>query len=410
MQKRLCLISLAVALLLLFVYSAEAQRKGKVTPKKKELENIRGKIRLYEKKIVESTKKESVSLEALDNLEKQNFKTRQMIKNLSNEIEKNNREISATGQMIESATQRLNHIVNEYSHFVRSFYMQGRMHDIELLLTASSFNEMLVRYEYLKSFTDRARTDVENINLERQQLTSLKESLSQKLTKQKALLSEQNKEEKALALRIAEHKSLISKLRKDKKIYAEQLQRSKKAAEQLENLIHQMIAEENATKERAKKREVGNSRITTGEDYRSSSTPIPAALSTIKGRLPWPVSTGRIIAKFGEQENPVLKTVTLNYGIDISVPENSPVRCVANGEVARIFWLPTFGNLIIVNHQNGLRTVYAHLSDIFVKEGEKVQSGEEIGTCGESLGGSVLHFEVWVDKNKQDPEAWLAKK
>ncbi|MGC8654052.1 MAG: murein hydrolase activator EnvC family protein [Candidatus Kryptoniota bacterium] len=399
-----------MALLLLFVYSAEAQRKGKVTPKKKELENIREKIRLYEKKIVESTKKESVSLEALDNLEKQNFKTRQMIKNLSNEIEKNNREISATGQMIESATQRLNHIVNEYSHFVRSFYMQGRMHDIELLLTASSFNEMLVRYEYLKSFTDRARTDVENINLERQQLTSLKENLSQKLTKQKALLSEQNKEEKALALRIAEHKSLISKLRKDKKIYAEQLQRSKKAAEQLENLIHQMIAEENAAKERAKKREVGNSRITTGEDYRSSSTPIPAALSTIKGRLPWPVSTGRIIAKFGEQENPVLKTVTLNYGIDISVPENSPVRCVANGEVARIFWLPTFGNLIIVNHQNGLRTVYAHLSDIFVKEGEKVQSGEEIGTCGESLGGSVLHFEVWVDKNKQDPEAWLAKK
>ena len=409
MRKRLCLISLAAVLLLFFNYSAGAQQKAKVTPKKRELENIRGKIRLYEKKIAESTKKENVSLGALDNLEKQNFKTRQMIKDLSIEIKKNDGEISSTQQMIENATNKLNHIVDEYAHFVRSFYMQGRMHDIELLLTASSLNEMLVRYEYLRSFTERTKIDLKNINLEREKLTSLKEMLTQKLIKQKALLSEKNNEEKMLARRIVEHKNLIAKLRRDKRVYAEQLQRNKKAAEQLQNLIQQMIAEENAARERTKQRETNKSRPDYGS-FRSSSAPISASLSTIKGRLPWPVSTGKVVTKFGEQENPVLKTVTLNYGIDISVPENSPVKCVADGEVARIFWLPTFGNLVIINHQNGLRTVYAHLSDIFVKEGEKVQTGEEIGTCGESLGGSILHFEVWVDKNKQDPEAWLAKK
>lgn len=410
MQKRLCLISLAVVVLTFLTFSAEAQTKGKVTPKKRELENIRGKIKLYEKKIAENTRKENISLDALDNLEKQNFNTRQMIKRLSNEIKKNDQEISATQQMIEVATNRLNHIVDEYSRFVRSFYMQGRMHDIELLLTASSFNEMLVRYEYLRSFTERTKIDLENINSEKDKLTLLKERLSQKLTQQKALLSEKSDEERVLTRRIAEHRNLIAKLRRDKRVYAEQLQRSKKAAVQLENLIQQMIAEENAAKASAKRREISKSRIVTNEDYGSSSAPVPARLSTIKGRLPWPVSTGKVITKFGEQENPVLKTVTLNYGIDISVPENSPVKCVADGEVARIFWLPTFGNLIIINHQNGLRTVYAHLSDIFVKEGERVRTGEEIGTCGESLGGSILHFEVWVDTNKQDPEAWLAKK
>lgn len=410
MQRKLSLISLLVVALLLFCHSVEAQRKSKVTPKKKELENIRGKIRMYEKKIAESTKKETISLETLDNLEKQNFKTRQVIKNLSNEIRKNYDEISVTQQMIEHATYKLNRIINEYSNFVRSFYIQGRMHDIELILTASSFNEMLVRYEYLRSFTERTKLDLKNINLERVQLTSLKERLSQKLFQQRALLSEKNNEEKMLARRIIEHKNLIAKLRRDKKIYAEQLTRSKKAAEQLQTLIQNMIAEENAARERAKQKEISKSRVTNNEDFHSRSLLTSTALSTIKGKLPWPVQIGRVVTKFGEQENPVLKTVTLNYGIDIAVPENSPVNCVADGEVARIFWLPTFGNLVIINHQNGLRTVYAHLSDIFVKEGEKVKTGEEIGTCGESFGGSLLHFEVWVDKNKQDPEAWLAKR
>ena len=98
------------------------------------------------------------------------------------------------------------------------------------------------------------------------------------------------------------------------------------------------------------------------------------------------------MAKFGEQENPILKTVTLNYGIDIAVPENSQVRSVADGEVSRIFWLPSYGNLIIINNYNGVRTVYSHLADIFVKEGDKVKSGEPIGTVGESLGGSDSAF------------------
>jgi len=126
--------------------------------------------------------------------------------------------------------------------------------------------------------------------------------------------------------------------------------------------------------------------------------------------LPWPVSAGAVVAQFGNQIHPVLKTVTENTGIDIAVPVGTPVRTVADGEIAMIHWLPSYGNLIIVTHDGGFHTVYAHLSDIDVVEGEKVKEGSIIAKSGDSFSGSLLHFELWKEKEKQNPELWLAKR
>ncbi len=87
----------------------------------------------------------------------------------------------------------------------------------------------------------------------------------------------------------------------------------------------------------------------------------------------------------------------------------SPVSAVADGEVAKIFWLPSFGNLIIMNHNNGFRTVYAHLSDILVAEGQTIKEGDLIGESGESLDGPRIHFEIWKEREKQNPELWLSR-
>ena len=406
MRRRLFLISAILLSALCLAAFPQAKHKpagsAGLTKKKQELQRLRGNIKLYEKKIAESSRKESVSLGTLDKLEKQNLQTRQSIKKISSQIASNSQNIADVERKIDMASSRLSNLTDQYARFARSFYEQGRMHDLELILTASSINKMLVRYEYLKKFSDQTKLDMNSINSERDRLTGLKEQLRQRLAQQQNYLSQKSVEENKLASRIVEHRRLIGQLRKDKTIYAQQLKRSRNAAVELENLIRNLIAEEARKKQESK---------VSRENY-SSSTPaiVPKNLSVMKGRLPWPVNKGRVVAKFGEQENPVLKTITLNYGIDISVPENSQVRSVAYGEVSRIFWLPSYGNLVIIDNYNGLRTVYAHLSDIFVKEGDKVKAEEPIGTVGESLGGSILHFEVWLDKNKQDPETWLSRK
>jgi murein hydrolase activator len=99
----------------------------------------------------------------------------------------------------------------------------------------------------------------------------------------------------------------------------------------------------------------------------------------------------------------------MNTGIDIQVKAGSTVSTVADGEVSTILWYPSYGNLLIINHHNGYRTVYTHLAEISVTEGQRVKEGERIGTSGEAIDGPRLHFELWKEREKQNPEHWLGR-
>jgi murein DD-endopeptidase MepM/ murein hydrolase activator NlpD len=126
--------------------------------------------------------------------------------------------------------------------------------------------------------------------------------------------------------------------------------------------------------------------------------------------MTWPLQKGKIIRKFGENKNKNLNTVTLNYGIDIEAGKDKNVRSVAEGVIAAIDWLPGYGNVVIVSHKDSYRSVYSHLAEIFVNEGDKVKAGSVLAIVAEGLDGEVMHFEIWKSRDKQNPELWLAKR
>jgi len=115
------------------------------------------------------------------------------------------------------------------------------------------------------------------------------------------------------------------------------------------------------------------------------------------------------VAHFGNQTHPTLKTITQNTGIDIAASVGSPVSTVADGQISKILWLPSYGNLVIISHNGGYYTVYTHLAEISGAEGAKVKEGDVIGYTGEALNGPRLHFEIWKGKEKQNPEQWLGR-
>ncbi|MEN3038027.1 MAG: peptidoglycan DD-metalloendopeptidase family protein [Candidatus Kryptonium sp.] len=214
----------------------------------------------------------------------------------------------------------------------------------------------------------------------------------------KILVSQKEREEINLqASIIKEKREILAKIRKDKRNLQIQLERRKKAIKELEIVIAKLIEEERQRKLEEKKIDVEIPKI-------------EGNFAKLRGKLPWPVDNGKIVSRFGEQIHPTLKTITLNYGVDIAVPENSPVKAVADGIVSKIFWLPSFENIIIITHDGSFRTVYANLSDIFVSEGERVRSGQVIGRSGDSIEGSIVHFEIWYERQQQNPEIWLSKK
>ena len=135
---------------------------------------------------------------------------------------------------------------------------------------------------------------------------------------------------------------------------------------------------------------------------------VSADFDSAGGALPWPVRNGVVAHKFGVVQDKDLKIVTTNNGIDISVPASTQVRAVSGGKVVQIAFLPTFGNIVIIRHPKSYLTVYANLARLNVVKDELIKSQQLLGVSGRMAeGNSVVHFEIWKGRVKQNPAKWL---
>lgn len=375
-----------------------------IKAKEKELQKLRREINDYEKKIKKSERQEKATLETIGYYDRQNLLIRKLLRRLKEESNGLQKDIEAIRQNIGASEDQLRSLKNHYANYVTSAYKYGRLYDLELLLTSSSINQFAIRAEYLRRFSDQRSKDLDTIAAHKSHLEEESTALQTKLSQQQRLIAEKATEEKRIRKRTADKQKLLASIRKDKSSYKKELQRRKKDAADLAGIIADLIEKERI-------REAHEEALAKSEKRPPPEiAPAGLAFSGRRGRLPWPVSSGSIVSRFGNQIHPVLKTVTQNTGIDISVPTGTAVRAVAAGEVATISWLPSYGNLLILNHNNSFRTVYTHLSEITVTQGQKVSEGEVVGKSGESLAGPLLHFELWKERENQDPEVWLSKR
>ncbi len=245
--------------------------------------------------------------------------------------------------------------------------------------------------------------------------------LQDKLQHERLLISEKTLEEHNLNKTFAARRTVLKKIRQDKTMFKKQLSRKTEAYGQIEQIIADLIEKERIRKEHE---EAERRAKELAEAHKREKKILPASPSLPepeegnagenfglkKGKLRWPVKNGSVQAHFGNQVHPILKTVTQNSGIDITTPVGSAVYAVADGEVSVISFIPGFGNILIINHYNGYRSVYAHLSDILVRESQKVTEGFVIGKSGDTVERPLLHFEIWKEREKQNPENWLAKR
>ncbi|MEK6754953.1 MAG: peptidoglycan DD-metalloendopeptidase family protein [Bacteroidota bacterium] len=381
-----------------------------ISKKEKELAKLRSEIEAFELRLKESEKRERSTLEHLDNLERQANLIRHLIKKLKEQEQQITNDIHDAKSSIGELEQQLESLRSHYAKYVRSVYKYGRVYDIELLFSSNSINQLYIRIAYLKRFSEQRAKDLQTVLQKKADLEQQNDRLQQSLDHERRLLAEKTSEESSLKRKASQRQKTLAEIRKDKRVYQQELKRKNEAVREIEKLIAELIEKDRLRKEReaAAARERGRLAV---EPTRPPK-PEPEAAESFaaqKGRIRWPVSSGTISSRFGNQVHPVLKTVTQNTGVDIQVRSGSDVLAVADGEVSILSFIPGFGNVIILNHYNGFRTVYAHLSEITVVEAQKVKAGEAIAKSGESVQGPVLHFEIWKEREKQNPELWLTK-
>jgi murein DD-endopeptidase MepM/ murein hydrolase activator NlpD len=134
-------------------------------------------------------------------------------------------------------------------------------------------------------------------------------------------------------------------------------------------------------------------------------------LETATSQAPFarPTNTSAQSSGFGLRTDPFTGHLAPPPGLDIPAPRMTPVFATAEGVVAYAGRRGTYGNIIEIDHGHGLRTRFAHLAALSVRVGQRVDPRQQIGAIG-STGRSTgphLHYEVWVDGQPKDPEAFL---
>ncbi len=131
-------------------------------------------------------------------------------------------------------------------------------------------------------------------------------------------------------------------------------------------------------------------------------------LSSPSAPFQWPVR-GPISSGFGPRIHPIYNVPSFHAGIDLAVPEGTRVRAAAAGRITVAGWEGGFGLLVVIDHENGYETYYAHLSKVLVSPGQHVQAGEVIALSGNTglSTGPHLHFEVRYLGTPVDPRPLL---
>lgn len=132
------------------------------------------------------------------------------------------------------------------------------------------------------------------------------------------------------------------------------------------------------------------------------------AFRSLKGKLPWPVQ-GRVLVPFGTSADPTYKTPVFRNGIYIQATEGSTAKSVNEGKVVFADWFKGYGKLVVINHGEGYHSLYANLSEIFLRNGDIIKGGQAVGSVGNSgmLDKPSLYFEVRFKGKPLNPSQWL---
>lgn len=324
---------------------------------------------------------------------------KELIAESDREISGIDSEIRATQKSIDSLQVKLDTMTFYYERLVKNAYKNRDariwyMH----ILAAENLGQGLRRYSFLRSLSQQMNDQAEKILESKAELDSKKTHL-QSLRAQAALVRSQQQEEmNKLRDEEKSSKSLVDRLQRDKKKYQRDIENKRKEVEKLNKEIQRLIAESMGT---STKKGSTASKKKVEVDYTLSKK-----FSENKGKLPWPAD-GPVVERFGVHYHPVYTQLKLppNDGITISVDNGTQVKCVFDGVVKNVIVMQGYNKCVLVQHGEYF-TFYCKLGDVSVKAGDKVKTGQVLGTI-EPLGGvSQLHFQIWKT-NPIDPMPWL---
>ena len=387
-----------IILILAVVLALPSFGADSVKDLQKKQKKLQQEIEQTNKMLKQTKKDETATMNKLQLLGENIKNQKKLIRTLDNEITALNREMNALTTTRDSLQTVLERHKADYAKMVRqSHYARMQQSPLLFLLSSDNFQQLARRARYLQEFAHYRQKQVRRIETTQAEIDTQNELLqTNKDDKQKAL-STRKREQENLKRDERKQQNMLNQLKTKEKDLSKQIQQKQKKVNELNKKIDDMVR---------KQAEKASKTTLTKEQQL-----IAGGFEANKGRLPWPVEKGMISGHFGKQQHPVYAQVTIdNKGIYLQTVAGAKARAVYKGEVTSCFMVGgTYA--VIVQHGN-YRTVYSNLSKLNVKQGDKVETKQAIGTIftdAEQDQKTELYFQIYQDRNILNPELWIAR-
>lgn len=428
---------------LLIAGDAVAQSQTATSIKHRQ-ETTQKEINETNKKIKSNTAQTKRSLNQLNLIEAEISSHEKNINKLTNELASINKQLQVLNDSIKASEKEIARLKDNYSRAIRNIHARSTSFDRMLFIfSASSFKQAYRRMRYLRQFSNWRVKQTEEIKKVQARLIEQHAQVDAFYKQRSAALAKQNNEKFVLVKKRKQQAEVVTSLKKEGSQLQRILAEKQRLAKQLDEELNRLIAEEErkaaerARKEEEKRRaEEKKKQEAEGkqpaddkkEDKKEEAKPTPApkpsgynmdaderklsgSFEENKGNILFPVSGQyKIVRPFGRQKHPELKYVeTDNGGIDIEVQAGTKARAVFDGKISAVFRQDGFNTVVMVRHGNYL-TIYVNLSEIYVKNGDAVKAGQQIGRIfsdPEDDNRTILHFEVRKEREKLNPELWV---
>ena len=336
-------------------------------------------------------------------LQKELIKTNeQQASNLEREIQKNQKNI-------DQLSEELNVLKNDYAKMIeKSYKSRSERSRMMFLLSSENFTQAYKRSQYMKQYSSFRKMQGEELKLKSVALQEANVVLNEQKSAKQKLIAQNEKEKQSLEKEKEVQQKLVNSIKKDQKKVIAEIKKKQKETKQIEAqikaLIRKAIAESN--------KKAGVKETTAGFAMTPEGKIVSKNFKANQGKLPWPVKKGTITQRFGKFPNQFAKNLMdENNDIEISTERGSVATAVFEGEVLLVEAKSPINIGVYIRHGEYV-TVYKNLDKIFVKKGDKVSIGDEIGKIhtNEFTGKTTLKFFInYKIDTFLNPQLWLAK-
>jgi murein DD-endopeptidase MepM/ murein hydrolase activator NlpD len=408
--KKFVPLLLAVAMTAVFMTPGQGQAASEIDKINRELKNLKQQMQELEsskdeteQKAAQIASKRNKTMEDIRRLLDEIDQIGATMNKTNEEIEQTEADLQATAAELQEAIERVEARDQLLRSRVRLMYTNGFVSYLDVLLSATSFTDFLDRFDALKSIISQDREILEENKRDKQLVEEKKAQVEQKLADVKSLYAKLEAEKSNLVAKENEKRVMVLSYEAE----MEQLEEISEEQSQMLMTLAAKVSKLEKEKVEAQRREAARREAAKRAAAKKSGGTYTG------GKLLRPISTDHgITSSFGTRVDPITGKRGSNHtGVDFGAPSGTDIVAADDGVVIVAQWWSGYGNCVIIDHGDGLWTLYGHIrhGGIKVKVGEEVKRGEkiaEVGTTGRST-GPHLHFEVIVNQKKVNPLDYL---